>query len=208
MALKRRKSDVEAALAHMTPEQIRSQFALVEEEDVENNKRRCRLCGDIYKAKNDTGHGSTTSLRRHAMDSHLQQFLVLFPVPALLPGAQPPPAVLVFCSLIFNTYVFFLKNGRQDPPFVGRLSQSDLYSAYAVRTAYSGSSFNSVCSTAEKEFFDRTFKKFDPDLLPPNPGKLKADVLRLWTNKARPKVLFALCLSLSPMTDVMLTLVV
>ena len=108
MALKKRRSDVEAALAHMTPEQIRSQFALVEEEDVENNKRRCRLCGDIYKAKNDTGHGSTTSLRRHAMDSHLQQFLVLFPVPALLPGAQPPPAVLVFCSLIFNTfYVFF-----------------------------------------------------------------------------------------------------
>lgn len=75
MALKRRRSDVEAALAHVTPEQIRSQFALVEEEDVENNKRRCRLCGDVYKAKNDTGHGSKTSLRFHAMDSHLQQIL-------------------------------------------------------------------------------------------------------------------------------------
>jgi hypothetical protein len=49
MVLKRRRSDVEAALAHVTPEQIRSQFALVEEEDVENNKRRCRLCGAVYK---------------------------------------------------------------------------------------------------------------------------------------------------------------
>lgn len=104
MATKRRRSDADAALAHVTPEQLRSQFALIEEEAVENNKRRCRLCGETYKAKNDTGHGSTTSLRRHALDSHLQQFLVMFPAPALLPGAQPPAVLFI---LLLNIDIIF-----------------------------------------------------------------------------------------------------
>lgn len=152
----RRASDHSAGLNYLSADQVKEFYTL----SPDLKLWRCTFCNHTLNTdgvKEEKRGGNTTSIRRH-LSKHETEVNARYPPP------EPPAKKF--------------KDGTL--PNVSPFTQKQVDNAYSVKIFLDKSSFNSVNSPGENEFFNRLFGKFG--LSPPNEKIVKNYVINQWSN--------------------------